>query len=572
MEREERAGRCACPTGSTPTGVTATDRAGNGAVVQLDNVIVDTQETPIQLTIDQSFFSPDGNGVKDAVTFEFRVPVPRASSAGSSSSATRTRPPGAPSQGTLSIPASAVWDGKDDAGAPLPEGAYVAEPRDPLREREQPEGAVARDHHRRDRADRGGEGRRGGLLAQRRRQQGRGDDLPGDLRGAVLDRDDPRRRRRRKCAASCGAGGPTTASPGTAATATGKLLADGTYTYALASTDRAGNTVTSAPVTVRIDTEATPVIVATDLAVFSPERRRRQGPDQVPAHAARDRGRRRVVVPRARRGRRRRCAPSAGSNAAPGEVSWDGIDDAGKKAKDGRYAVELEVTYANGNKPKVISNQFRIDTAYPEISVSAEALLFSPDGDGRLDALAVKQISSEEDLWEGEIRDAKAERVREFFWKGKAADFAWDGKDDNGNRVPDGYYTYVVKATRQSGNATAKELRGIQVDTRPTPVYVTASAAGFSPNGDGFRDELSLHRCSSTVKEGIKSWKLVARAPLGGQPEGVRRHGRAARVRHLGREGRLPDRARGDLHGGVQRRVREGQPARGAHAGPSGST
>ncbi len=73
----------------------------------------------------------------------------------------------------------------------------------------------------------------------------------------------------------------------------------------------------------------------------------------------------------------------------------------------------------------------------------------------------------------------------------------------------------MVKATRQSGNATAKELRGIQVDTRPTPVYVTASAAGFSPNGDGLRDELSF-TLLATVKEGIKSWKLSLVHPSAG--------------------------------------------------------
>ena len=123
----------------------------------------------------------------------------------------------------------------------------------------------------------------------------------------------------------------------------GKLLADGTYTYVLTSTDRAGNTVTSAPVSMRIDTEATPVIVATDLPVFSPN-----------GDGVKDRIK---FLPTLRvttgvdawtfRVRDEGGSPVrafTGKNAAPGEVSWDGIDDAGKKAKDGRYAVELEVT------------------------------------------------------------------------------------------------------------------------------------------------------------------------------------------------------------------------------------
>jgi flagellar hook assembly protein FlgD/outer membrane protein OmpA-like peptidoglycan-associated protein len=494
------------PDGVYAYKIAATDRAGNSSAVQLDNIIVDTQETPIQLAIDQSFFSPDGNGVKDAVKFDFRVPVTTGIEkwqlviSDANKAARRTI------EGTRSIPASAVWDGKNDAGAVLPEGAYMAGLSILYVNGNNPKAlspAITIDVSAPTAAAKAdaavfspnGDGSKDevtifqetseemlwtGTITDAKAKEVRNLVWRGraDEHFAWDGRDDD-----------------------------GKLLADGTYTYVLTSTDRAGNTVTSAPVAVRIDTEATPVIVATDLPVFSPN-----------GDGVKDRIK---FLPTLRvtsgvdawtfRVRDEGGSPVrtfTGKNAAPGEVSWDGIDDAGKKAKDGRYAVELEVTYANGNKPRVISNQFRIDMSYPEISVSAEALLFSPDGDGRLDTLAVKQVSGEEDLWEGEVRNAKAERVRGFFWKGKAADFTWDGKDDNGNRVPDGFYTYVVKATRQSGNATAKELRGIQVDTRPTPLYITASATGFSPNGDGFRDDLSFSLLV-TVKEGIKAWKLA---------------------------------------------------------------
>ncbi len=501
------------PDGVYAYRLTATDRAGNAAAVQLDNVIVDTQETPIQLAIDQSYFSPDGNGVKDAVRFDFRVPVTTGIEkwelviSDANKAARRTI------AGTRSMPASAVWDGKDDAGAVLPEGAYTAGLSILYVNGNNPKAmspAITVDVTAPTAAAKAdaavfspnGDGSKDevaifqetseemlwtGTISDARAKEVRSLVWRGraDERFAWDGRDDG-----------------------------GKLLADGSYTYVLASTDRAGNTVTSTPVSVRIDTEATPVIVATDLAVFSPNGdgvkdrikflptlRVTAGVDAW-TFRVRDEGGGAVRA-------------FSGKNAAPGEVSWDGIDDAGKKAKDGKYAVELEVTYANGNKPRVISNQFRIDTTYPEISANAEALLFSPDGDGRLDSLAVKQTSSEEDLWEGEIQDAKAQRVRQFFWKGKAVDFTWDGKDDNGNRVPDGYYTYVVKATRPSGNTLSKSLTRIQVDTRPTPLYVTASAAGFSPNADGFRDDLSFSLLV-TVKEGIKSWKLTLSHPAAG--------------------------------------------------------
>ena len=102
---------------------------------------------------------------------------------------------------------------------------------------------------------------------------------------------------------------------------------------------------------------------------------------------------------------------------------------------------------------------------------------------------------------------APGQRVRGWFWKGNAAPFSWDGKDDNGNPAPDGYYSYFVKAQSRGGITTTAELKGIQIDSRPTPVFVTAGSNGFSPNGDGFRDTISF-AILTTLREGIRSWKL----------------------------------------------------------------
>ncbi len=366
------------PDGVYSYRVTATDRAGNGAVAQLDNVIVDTQETPIQLTIDQSFFSPDGNGTKDSVTFGFLVPVLTGIErwqlviSDVNKAARRTI------AGTLSIPGTTVWDGKDDAGARLPEGAYLADLAIFYVNGNNPKAqspAITIDVTAPSAAAKAdeavfspnGDGSKDVVTFF----QETSEELfwTGTLRDASG----------REVRSLVWRGRADDRFSWDGRDAEGKLLADGTYAYGLASTDRAGNTVASAPVSVRIDTEATPVIVATDIAVFSPN-----------GDAVKDRIR---FLPnlrvstgvdawsfRVRDEAGATVRTFTGRNAAPGEVSWDGIDDAGKKAKDGRYAVELEVTYANGNKPKVISNQFRIDTAYPEISVSADALLFSPDG------------------------------------------------------------------------------------------------------------------------------------------------------------------------------------------------
>jgi outer membrane protein OmpA-like peptidoglycan-associated protein len=73
--------------------------------------------------------------------------------------------------------------------------------------------------------------------------------------------------------------------------------------------------------------------------------------------------------------------------------------------------------------------------------------------------------------------------------------------------MPDGYYTYVVKSQSKGGTAVAKQLAGVQIDTRPTPVYVTVDSNGLSPNGDGVRDSVTFTNIL-TLKDGVKSWKL----------------------------------------------------------------
>src|SRR5690606_3657670 len=53
------------PDGVYSYAVASTDRAGNATERRLDNIIINTQAPPIALTIDEAWFSPNGDGVKD---------------------------------------------------------------------------------------------------------------------------------------------------------------------------------------------------------------------------------------------------------------------------------------------------------------------------------------------------------------------------------------------------------------------------------------------------------------------------------------------------------------------------
>ena len=495
----------AAPDGVYSYHVAATDRAGNAGSAEIDNIIIDTRPTPVQLSIDLSYFSPNGDGVKDTLTFGLNVPVSTGIEKWSLDVQDAQGKTRRSFKGTLSIPGSIVWDGKDDSGAALPEGAYkgrisityvnghnpTAESPVATIKLTAPTAAAKAEF---DVFSPMGDSLRNTVAIYQ--------DTSSELfwTGTMKD--------------SAGKDVKTLVWRGRADDKfewdgrgdDGRVLPDGLYTYALSATDQAGNSGTSKPISLRVDTEKKPVRISTDLVYFSPFGSGTKTRVRIIPYLAVTTGVDTSTI-QVRSSDGTVVRTYAGRAKAPDEALWDGIDDNGRRVADGKYSATLLVSYSNGSKPTAETTPFFVDNHVPKVDVSADAMLFSPTADSTLPAVTIKQSSSTEDLWEGEMRSSAGQKVRGWFWKGNAANVAWDGKDDNGNLMPDGYYSYFVKSTSKAGITTTKELRGIQIDTRPTPVYVTVGANGFSPNGDGFKDTIGFSTLL-TLKDGVKSWKL----------------------------------------------------------------
>lgn len=58
------------------------------------------------------------------------------------------------------------------------------------------------------------------------------------------------------------------------------------------------------------------------------------------------------------------------------------------------YRVNYLVAYLNGNKPTA-SEDFVLDVTKPDIQVTVDNSVFSPDGDGKKDIVAIQLKSNE---------------------------------------------------------------------------------------------------------------------------------------------------------------------------------
>jgi outer membrane protein OmpA-like peptidoglycan-associated protein len=153
----------------------------------------------------------------------------------------------------------------------------------------------------------------------------------------------------------------------------------------------------------------------------------------------------------------------------------------------------------------VTSLPVTLDITAPHAVLSQNYRIFSPDGDSLKDEITINQTTSVEGLWEGVITNASGNTVKNFQWKGRAVAFNWDGKDNTGNLLPDGEYSYTVKSTDAAGTTGTYQSPKFLVDTKPTPVTVRNKTVAFSPNGDGIDDFMDFE-LKPVQSEGIISW------------------------------------------------------------------
>ena len=313
----------------------------------------------------------------------------------------------------------------------------------------------------------------------------------------------------------------------------GTLAADGVYTYQLSGSDRAGNSAEARLANIIINTLATPIAVRLTDADISPND---DGHDDATSYVLE------APVPTGvERWELSVRNPSgqvvrlySGTAPVPGEVAFDGRDDAGRVLPEGIYQAQFELNYENGNQPSAGAPELLIDLTAPAATVKASLAVFSPDGDGNKDTVTMFQETFDEAQWTGVVSAESGEAVRTLTWRGTPeGTFTWDGRRSDGLPAPDGVYYYLLEARDSAGNAGRSNAVEVTIDTAATPVFLATSATHFSPNADGVADHIKLlPRLEDT--EGVERYVLRVEA---GRGEGDS----AGTVRTLSDRGSVPE-------------------------------
>lgn len=182
----------------------------------------------------------------------------------------------------------------------------------------------------------------------------------------------------------------------------------------------------------------------------------------------------------------------------PEFVEWTGTDNSGRLLTDGRYKVQLHISYMNqfGRSESFITEKtIYLDSKTPIGKSFAETRTISPNNDKFNDTLIINHFFEGEagDRWKGIIFDNKNQPVKSYIWETirMPKQVIWDGKDDRGIYLEEGIYSYKLFSEDFSENRYIDSLEYIQLSYNDLPDIIPETLE-FSPNKDGVRDTINF--------------------------------------------------------------------------------
>jgi outer membrane protein OmpA-like peptidoglycan-associated protein/flagellar hook assembly protein FlgD len=195
----------------------------------------------------------------------------------------------------------------------------------------------------------------------------------------------------------------------------------------------------------------------------------------------------------------------------PSEIVWDGRGEKGIPLDEGIYNYSITGSDPAGNVSEKRITGIVLTTEYEKVSLVANQVGISPNGDGVLDTVEfVPSLSSEKNLksWYLDFYDNQGQRVKSMEGKPPVPRLlTWDGTDNNGNIVLDGLYYFKMGLMYHSGNHPSTETGKIIIDNSPPDHSFVVSPKLFSPDGDGEADTLYI-TTEIIDRNGVTEWSI----------------------------------------------------------------
>lgn len=206
-------------------------------------------------------------------------------------------------------------------------------------------------------------------------------------------------------------------------------------------------------------------------------------------------------------------------NGSKESFAWDGTDESGNLAANGKYNIVIFSTDDAGNSFSTELKGITLDNRETKAYITAEYEGISPNNDGYLDTQKFEIRTSVADnikSWNFDVRKEDGTSVYALSDKDSAnlpAAINWNGAGKDGLAC-EGTFTGTLEVVYNNGNkVSAVSSPFICTATAPKLTVMTAPEY-FSPDNDGVDDDLYIKLAGST-KAKIKNWSFVIKDPKG---------------------------------------------------------
>ena len=204
-------------------------------------------------------------------------------------------------------------------------------------------------------------------------------------------------------------------------------------------------------------------------------------------------------------------------NGSKESFAWDGTDESGNLAANGKYNIVIFSTDDAGNSFSTELKGITLDNRETKAYITAEYEGISPNNDGYLDTQKFEIRTSVADnikSWNFDVRKEDGTSVYALSEKDSAnlpAAINWNGAGKDGLAC-EGTFTGTLEVVYNNGNKVSAVSSPFICTATAPKLTVRTAPEYFSPDNDGVDDDLYIKLAGST-KAKIKNWSFVIKDP-----------------------------------------------------------